>query len=95
LYEVDPTTISFIPFFANWYNDRLIPLIRQFFLIPNQINECNRSEAVMIHLLLELVNAEFHHIFNLALAISAATGMGPSTNGSATCISICLTNVTD
>jgi hypothetical protein len=23
----------------NWYNNRLLPLIRQFFLIPNRINE--------------------------------------------------------
>jgi hypothetical protein len=24
---------------VNWYNNRLLPLIRQFFLIPNRINQ--------------------------------------------------------
>jgi hypothetical protein len=42
LYEVDSSdiiTVSFIALFVNWYNNRLLPLIRQFFLIPNRINE--------------------------------------------------------
>jgi hypothetical protein len=31
--------VSFIPLFVNWYNNRLLPLIRQLFLILNNINE--------------------------------------------------------
>jgi hypothetical protein len=33
------TTVSFVTLFVNWYNTRLLPLIRQFFLIPNRVNE--------------------------------------------------------
>jgi hypothetical protein len=32
-------TVSFITLFVNWYNNRLFPLIRQFFFIPYRINE--------------------------------------------------------
>jgi hypothetical protein len=42
LYEVDSMiiiTVTFVTLFVNWYNNRLLPLIRQFFLIPNRINE--------------------------------------------------------
>jgi hypothetical protein len=28
-----------LPAFFNWYNNKLLPLIRQFFLIPNRINK--------------------------------------------------------
>jgi hypothetical protein len=30
---------SFITIFLNWNHNRLLPLIRQFFLIPSGINE--------------------------------------------------------
>jgi hypothetical protein len=30
---------SHFTLFVNWYNKRLLPLIRQFILIPNRINE--------------------------------------------------------
>jgi hypothetical protein len=33
------STVSFIAFLVNWYNNRLLPQIRQFFLTPNRINE--------------------------------------------------------
>jgi hypothetical protein len=45
VYEVDSSdipryyTASFITLFVNWYNYRLTPLIRQFLLIPNKMNE--------------------------------------------------------
>jgi hypothetical protein len=32
-------TVRFIALFANWDNNRLLLLLRQFFLIPNRINE--------------------------------------------------------
>jgi hypothetical protein len=31
---------QFYNLLVNWYNNRLLPLIRQFFLIPDRINEC-------------------------------------------------------
>jgi hypothetical protein len=31
--------VNFITLLGNWYNNRLLPLIRQFFHIPNGINE--------------------------------------------------------
>jgi hypothetical protein len=42
LYDVDSTIIiavSFVTLFVNWYNNRLLPLIRKFLLIPNRSNE--------------------------------------------------------
>jgi hypothetical protein len=33
------TTGSFITLLVNWYKNGLIPLIRQFFHIPNRIND--------------------------------------------------------
>jgi hypothetical protein len=41
LYDVDSSdihTVSFIALLVNWYNNSLLPLIRQFFLIPNRFN---------------------------------------------------------
>jgi hypothetical protein len=32
-------TVSFITHFLSSYNNRLLPLIKQFFLIPNRSNE--------------------------------------------------------
>jgi hypothetical protein len=31
-------TVSFIALFVNWYNNRLLPLIRHLFLIQNRTN---------------------------------------------------------
>jgi hypothetical protein len=47
LYEVDNTdihssmitTVSFIAILVNSYHNRLLPLLRQVFLIPNRMNE--------------------------------------------------------
>ena len=39
LYAPVITTICFISLLINRYNDRLLPLLRQFFLIPNRINK--------------------------------------------------------
>jgi hypothetical protein len=35
----DITRASFVTLLVNWYNNRLLPLIRKFFLIPNRINQ--------------------------------------------------------
>jgi hypothetical protein len=37
LYPMIITTVTFITL-VNWYNNRLLPLIRQFFLNPNRIH---------------------------------------------------------
>jgi hypothetical protein len=39
LIAVIPTIIITVTLFVSWYNNRLLTLIRQFFLIPNRINE--------------------------------------------------------
>jgi hypothetical protein len=33
------TTVNFIALLVNWYNNELLPILRQFFLIPKRINE--------------------------------------------------------
>jgi hypothetical protein len=33
------TIINFIALLVNWYNNEFLPILRQFFLIPNRINE--------------------------------------------------------
>jgi hypothetical protein len=33
------TAVSFIILLVNWYKNELLPLIRQFFLIPSRMNE--------------------------------------------------------
>jgi hypothetical protein len=39
LYEVDGSDIatSFIPLLENWYSSGQLPLVKQFFLIPNKL----------------------------------------------------------
>jgi hypothetical protein len=32
------TAVSFITLFVNWFNNTLLPLLRQFFLIENRMN---------------------------------------------------------
>jgi hypothetical protein len=68
LYEVDNsdvtiiTKLCFITLFANWQNNRFFLLIRQFFLIPNRINEFMGSQTVwFVPLLLESVLPECNH----------------------------------
>jgi hypothetical protein len=55
---------GFIALLVNWYNNRLLPLIRQFFLIPNRINKFTEL-TVMFHLLLESVLQEFVHYLEI------------------------------
>jgi hypothetical protein len=49
---------------VKWYNNRLLPLIRQVFLIPNGINEFV-DQTLMFHLLLESVLPEFDHYLEI------------------------------
>jgi hypothetical protein len=32
------TAVGFIALLVNWYSNRLLPLLRQFFLIPHELN---------------------------------------------------------
>jgi hypothetical protein len=68
LYEVDSShipqfSVSFIAHFANWYKNRLLPLLRKFFLIPN-IQVCG-LQKLMFHLLLGSVLLEFNHYLDI------------------------------
>jgi hypothetical protein len=65
-------TVSFVTLFVNWYANRLLPLSRQFFLIPNKINEF--VQTVIFHLLLEsfcqnLITTWLLILFNFAIAV--------------------------
>jgi hypothetical protein len=42
-------TVSFITLFVNWYNNRLLPLIRQIFLIPYRSNEFVKLKLRLIY----------------------------------------------
>jgi hypothetical protein len=52
---------SFITLFAKWYNKRLLPLIKQFFFIPNIEEFVRLWISVMFLLLLESVLPELDH----------------------------------
>jgi hypothetical protein len=54
------TTVIFITLLVNWHNNRLLPLIRQFFLTLNRINEF-MDLRLMFHLLLESFLWQFDH----------------------------------
>ena len=43
------TTISFIALLINTYRDRLLPLLRQFLLLPKRINKFMTSERIFLH----------------------------------------------
>jgi hypothetical protein len=84
---------------VNWYNNGLLPLIRQFFLIPNRIDEfmvlrhqCFTS--YLNHFCQNLITAWQFILFNFAMAVSTSEGLGSDTNSSAVCISVCLTSLT-
>jgi hypothetical protein len=54
LYEIDNSDISeliitvrFVTFFVNWYNNRLLLLIRQFFLIPKELMSLWVSHSII------------------------------------------------
>jgi hypothetical protein len=46
---------------VNWYNNRFLPQIRQFFLIPNR----SGAQIVIFHLLLEPILPEFDHYLTI------------------------------
>jgi hypothetical protein len=42
------TTVSFITLLVNWCNNGLLPLIRQFFIIPNRSVSFNNRNNLLI-----------------------------------------------
>jgi hypothetical protein len=64
------TTVSFIALLVNWYSNRLLPLIWQFFFISNKINHFMDLKTVIFHLLLESVlpgYVQYLTIFNCTI----------------------------
>jgi hypothetical protein len=57
-------SVTFITHLVNWYSNRLLPLIRQFFLIPNRSEEFV-DQTLMFHLLLDTVLLEFDHCLEI------------------------------
>jgi hypothetical protein len=79
---------------VNWYNNRLLPLIRHFFLVPNGINEFMDLSTVSPPVWISYEGIWSLpgdlNVFNFAIAISTSRWLGPGTNGSAVCTSISL-----
>jgi hypothetical protein len=88
--------ISFITLPINWYNNRLLPLVRQFFLIPNRtglwISKCFKSCLNLF--CWNLINTWLFIPFQVCNAISNSKGLGSGTNASAVSIYTCLTSLT-
>jgi hypothetical protein len=53
--------VSFINLFVNWTINRLLPQIRQFFLIPTESELMSLWITEIFHFLLELILLEFDH----------------------------------
>ena len=85
------TTICFIALLVDMYNDRFLPLLRQFFLIPNRNNNlmylkanCRPPPLVLLGFDQCLVICEFFYLLNIQINLKG-------TSGSALCNSVCLT----
>jgi hypothetical protein len=85
---------NFITLLLNRYNSRLLPLLRQFFLIPNTINELMELRTQYFTSLNKfcrnLFNTKRFIYFNFAIAISNSIGLGSGANSSDVFIYICL-----
>jgi len=89
-------TICFIPLLMNRYYDRLLPLFRQFLLLPNRNNkfmnlQVNCSTPCFNQFCWYLVNTWRFVTFSLSIASSTSEALGSGTSGSAVCISACST----
>jgi hypothetical protein len=90
-------TVSFMALLVNWYNNRLLPFLRQLFLLQTEliglwISDSTVSAWISSAGILSLPDDLY--FFNFAIAISISDLIGSGTNGSAVCISICLTPLT-
>jgi hypothetical protein len=68
------TKVSFIALLVNWYNNRLFPLIGNFFLFQIELMS------------LRISLPGYFCLFVFAIAVSTSEGLGSDTNGSAVCI---------
>jgi hypothetical protein len=81
------------------YNNRLLPLIKQFFLIPNSINELFIADSKLSSSCLKqfcrnlIITWQFMLSSTLQFAISYSKQLGPGPDSSAVCSSICLTSL--
>jgi hypothetical protein len=87
--------ICFIALLIDRYNDRLLPLLRQFHLISNRNNKfmhlvANCSTPCLKQICWNLINL---WVFSFSVANSTSKAFGSDT-GSAVCISVCLTSLT-
>ena len=97
-----PYVITVICIFTltNTYNDWLLQLLRQFPLIPNRIIKfmdlgMNCSTSRFNQFCCNLINAWWFVLFlSFSIAISTKKALGSGTSGSAVCISLRLTSLT-
>ena len=92
-------TISFIPLLMNRYYDRLLPLFRQFLLLPNRSKmfmnlQANCSTPCFNQFRRYLINTWRFVTFSLSIANSNSEALGAGSSGSAVCISACPTSLT-
>ena len=92
-------TICFIPLLTNRYYDRLLPLFRQFFLLPNRSNkfmnlQANCSTPCFNQFCRYSISTWRFVTFNLSIADSISEALGSGTSGSTVCISACPTSLT-
>ena len=84
-------TICFIPILMNRYYDRLLPLFRQFLLLPNRSDKlinlpANCSTPCLISSAgISSIPGDLW-LFNLPIANSTSKALGSGTSGSAVCI---------
>jgi len=92
------TAVTFIALPVDRYNDRLLPLLRQFLLIPNKINtfmdrRANISASCFNQFYWDLISTCWFVSFYHSTANSNFKSLGSGTSGSAVCISVCLTSL--
>jgi hypothetical protein len=87
------TTVSFIALLVNWYSNRLLPLVRQFFHFLNTTNVfTDLRPSYVFYLLLKSILADFEKYLAIKSAISTSIGLGSSDSS---CMHFYLPNITD
>jgi len=93
------TTVCYIILPKTRYNVRLLPLLRQFPLIPNRTNtfmdlRVKYSAFWFNQFYWDLINTWWLCLFRFLITISSSKALGSATSGSAVCISVCQTSLT-
>ena len=91
-------TIRFIALRTDSCYDQLLPLLRQFLLIPNRINKFkdlreNFSTLCFNHIGIWTIPGDLW-LFNFSVVISSSKALFSRNSGSAVCVSVCLTSLT-